>query len=76
MDNLQLFNLEAPMLVDEISTTEYYIGVSENTKNTSQPNWRIKKISKSGTTWLFEFPNGDQDFKYAWDLRLSYDFSA
>ena len=64
------------MLVDELSSTEFYIGTSKNDKDPARPYWRIKRIYKIGSVWKFEFPNGDQDFKYVWDDRLSYTYSA
>jgi hypothetical protein len=74
--NVQQHNIDAVMLVDELSSIEYYIGVSRNTKNEGKANWRIKKIWKDGTTWRFEFPEGDQDFKWVWGDRLTYTYSA
>jgi len=74
--NVQQHNIDAVMLVDELTSEEYYVGVSRNTKNQGKPNWRIKKIWKDGTTWRFEFPEGDQDFKWVWDERLTYTYSA
>lgn len=60
------------MLIDEISTTLYYIGWSKNGTNAGKPIWRIKKIWKAGTVWHFGFPNGDEDFKYTWNIRPTY----
>jgi hypothetical protein len=74
--NVQQHNYDAVMLVDELSSIEYYVGVSKNTKNQNKANWRIKKIWKDGTTWRFEFPEGDQDFKWVWDERMTYTYSA
>lgn len=74
--DLQSYKVDPVMLVDEISSTEYYVGHSRNTKDQTKTNWRIKKIWKDGTTWRFEFPYGDQRFKFVWDDRLSYTYSA
>jgi len=74
--NLQSYKVDPVMLVDEISSTEYYVGHSRNTKDESKSHWRIKKIWKDGTTWRFEFPDGDQRFKFIWANRLSYTYSA
>ena len=65
-----------PKLVDIVSPTIIYIGISNNVKSTAAMNWRIQKISQTGTVWNFEFPNGDQDFKYVWGLRASYTYSS
>jgi hypothetical protein len=53
---------EAPLLVDEVSSTEYYVGQSKNTPNIYKDNWRIKRIWKVGNVWNFGFPDGNQDF--------------
>jgi len=74
--NLQSYKIDPVTLVDEVSSTEYYIGISHNTKDESRPNWKIKKIWKDGTTWRFEYPDGRQEFKFIWSDRLSYTYSA
>lgn len=73
--NIYQHNIDVPVLVDEVSSTEYYIGQSINTKQRNESNWRIKRIWKVGTVWNFGFPNGDQDFKYQWDLRDTYTYT-
>ena len=65
---------EAITIVDEISSTEYYIGISVNSDNGSKPYWRIKKIYKVSTVWKTAYPNGDQSYQYIWDDRLSYTY--
>lgn len=71
--NTQFQPQEPITLVHEYSTTEFYVGVSNNGNDTSKANWQIKKISKSGNVWnLNKFPDGDQSFKYVWDDRLTY----
>jgi len=62
------------MLVEELNSTEYYIGISKDFKDPSKANWRIKRVFKVGTVWKFEFPFGDQRFKYVWDDRLTYTY--
>jgi len=39
---------EAPLLVDEVSKTEYYVGESDNTRLQGENNWRIKRIWQVG----------------------------
>ena len=73
--NINQHNLEAPVLVDEVSSTEYYIGQSKNSKVLDKANWRIKRIWKVGSVWNFGFPDGNQDFKFVWDLRDTYTYS-
>lgn len=62
------------MLIDEVTTTLYYIGWSKNGTDASKHNWRIKKIWKIGTVWHFGFPNGDEDFNYVWNNRAGYSY--
>jgi hypothetical protein len=69
--NIQSFNIDPATLIDEASSEEFYIGTSQNGKNTARAIWRIKKIWKDGTIWKVEFPNGDQSFKFVWDDRIS-----
>ena len=57
------YRVKPPMLIDEVSSTEYYIGVSRNGSDTSKSFWRIQKIWKIGNIWNFGYPDGDQDFK-------------
>lgn len=74
--NTQQHNLESSLLVDEVSSTEYYIGKSDNTNNIFKGNWRIKRIWKVGNVWNFGFPDGNQNFEFVWDLRDTYTYSA
>ena len=74
--NILQHNIEAPLLVDEVSSTEYYIGESKNTSNIYRDNWRIKRIWKVGNVWNFGFPNGNQDFIFQWELRDTYTYST
>ena len=75
-DYTMYHKLEAPLLVDEVSDTEYYVGESDNTKLQDKNNWRIKRIWKVGNVWNFGFPNGNQDYVFNWDLRDTYTYSA
>jgi len=74
--NIQVHNVDPITIVDESSATEYYVGVSKNTGNEGKANWRIKRIWKIGNVWKFGFPNGDQSFKFVWDDRYDYTYSA
>lgn len=67
------YKVEPITLVQEFSSTEYYIGVSRNGWDTSKAHWQIRRILKTGSTWAVTlYPDGDQSFKYIWDDRLSY----
>ena len=67
--------VKPPMLIDEVSSTEYYIGVSRNSSDVTTPYWRIQKIWKIGSVWNFGYPNSDQGFKYQWSNRYSYTYT-
>jgi len=72
--NIQDHNRDPIMLVDEQSSTDYYVGTSNNFSDQSRPSWRIKRIWKVGSVWMFGFPDGDQGFKFIWDQRFFYTF--
>lgn len=61
-------------LIDEISSTEIYIGENDINRDPTKPNWRITKIFKSGTTWYIVFPDGQQTYEYIWNDRLGYTY--
>lgn len=61
-------------IIDEVSSEEYYIGKSINGKTTTASVWQIEKISKNGTIWNFEFPEGSQEYKFAWSERATYTY--
>lgn len=68
------YNTEKTMLVDEMSSTEYYIGTSDNSSDFAAANWKIKRIWQTGSVWNFGFPDGNQEFKWVWNDRLSYTY--
>lgn len=69
-------DFETPFLVDEVSSTEFYIGYSKNSSSRSAANWRIKRIVQISSVWNFEFPDGNQNFVFVWDDRDTYDYHA
>jgi len=74
--NVIQHRLEAPLLVDEVSKTEYYIGESDNTRHQGHNNWRIKRIWQVANVWNFGFPDGNQDYVFNWELRDTYTYHA
>lgn len=72
--NIETHNIETVMLVDELSSTEIYIGQSDNGGNIDASNWKIKKILQVGSVWTFTFPNGEQKFEFIWSQRFSYTY--
>lgn len=61
-------------IIDEVSSEEFYIGKSINTKSQTATTWSIKKIWKVGTVWNFGFPDGNQEYSFAWSDRVGYDY--
>ena len=72
--NIQQHNYDPIMMVDETSSIEYYVGVSNNFDGGGNATWRIKRIMKIGNVWKFQFPDGNQEFKFVWDLRYGYTY--
>lgn len=72
--NTQYHQIEPYVLVDEVSNNEVYIGTSNSFNDKSKPIWRIKQIIKVGTVWVFRYPEGNQDFKFVWEDRLTLNY--
>jgi hypothetical protein len=73
-DNPQFYSPDVSILIDEVSSTEYYIGTSNGFKDGSVASWSIKKIWQDGTVWKTQFPDGDQSFKFIWNGRSGYTY--
>lgn len=67
----QAINIEPSVLIDVVSSIEFYIGTSKSFNNPSVANWRIKKIWQIGTVWMSGYADGDQGFNSIWDDRAS-----
>jgi hypothetical protein len=72
--NYQQGEIEPVRLIDEVSSTEYYIGESINGNNQSNPTWKIKRIWKVSTIYHFGFPDGQQEYKFIWDDRYDCNY--
>lgn len=73
--NVQTITIEPTTLIDQVSTTEFFLGTSRSFKDLAKPNWRIKRIWQVGTVWFEGYPNGNQDFVFIWDSRGIYAYS-
>jgi len=71
--NGQAIDMQPYVLVDTSGTTTY-IGTSVTFNNEAAAIWRIKKEWTVGTTKYSGFPNGNQDFKFAWSSKASYTY--
>jgi len=74
-DNVEHHIVRPPMLVDEISDTEYYVGTSRRFSKEVDNKWRIQRIWKVSNTWYFGYPDGDQSFNYQWSARFGYTYT-
>jgi len=63
------------MVIDELSSTEFYIGTSTNSKAYGASNWSIKRIWKIGSVWSIGYPNGEQTNKFVWNNRTGYSYT-
>ena len=73
--NQYIYNIEPIQLIDEVSSTEFYIGLSNNGRDTSKEIWKINKITKNGNVWnTSQYPNGSQKFEFIWDNRATYTY--
>lgn len=72
--NIQQTNYEPNTLIDEVSETEIYLGISNNSSNVSGTTWQIKKRWKVGTVWFAGYPDGKQTFEFTWGNKNSYTY--
>ena len=73
--NVQFPKIEPITLIDEVSSTEFYIGISKSGNSPNRPIWQIKKILKTGNVWnVTLYPNGNQTSGYAWSGRTGYSY--
>lgn len=59
-------------IVEEVSETLFYIGKCKTFCNPNMQGWQIQKIVKVDNSWMFQFPNGSQEYNYIWDERGTY----
>jgi len=73
--NVQSIVIEPTTLIDQVSSTDFYLGMSKSFKDPAIANWRIKRIWQVGTVWHEGYADGIQDFVKVWDLRATYVYS-
>ena len=74
-NSVQSIVIEPTTLIDQVSSTEFFLGTSRSFKDPAKANWRIKRIWQVGTVWYEGYPNGNQDFTFIWDSRALYIYS-
>lgn len=61
--------------IDEASSTVTYIGEATTGTTTSSSNWRIKRLTQSGSVLIIEWADGNGNFDNIWDNRTSLTYS-
>lgn len=74
-DNNDVVMYEPTTVIDEVSSTEIYIGTSLRGKSYTSPIWKIKKIWKVGTIWNVGYPTGDQGYGFIWGNRAGLTYA-
>jgi len=68
--------VQPPAIIDEVDANTTYIGISQTRGDlTSSTTWQIKRIKKTGTVTMTEFPNGEIGFNFSWDSRATYTYN-
>lgn len=63
-------------IIDETDGTVIYYGrFKPGLYNYSQPNSRIYRIRQSGTVWIKEYADGNQNYDNVWNNRLILTYS-
>ncbi len=60
---------------DEYSASVNYVGIAKVGTLDADSIWQIKRITVSGTVTKIEYAQGNAEFKFVWDNRLSYSYS-
>lgn len=68
-------SVPSKVAIDEVSDTVTYVGTTKPGVATTDPYWRIKKITVDGTETLIEFAGGSDSFTNQWSEHLTYTYS-
>ncbi len=72
-------NIFPNFIIDEVSSTLTYVGSAGSGVSTSQPFWKIMRISKSSTSFpiitMIEMADGNNEYDNIWDNRASLNYS-
>lgn len=72
--NVQSIKIIPKVLVDVISDSLIYVGVSISNADVNKDVWQIKKISSDANGYSVKFPNGDQTNSFIWASRVGYTY--
>ena len=66
---------ESPNRIDEVNDTLYYLGYAEYGSSESDEVWKIRRIRQVGSVWYQEYPNAQQEYRFAWTARAALSYS-
>lgn len=66
---------EFPLRIDIVSDELYYIGWAVLGASETSPEWKIRRIVKSGNVWNIGFAFGNQYYRYKWSDRASLPYA-
>lgn len=72
---LELATMQTAMQYDYIDATTSYRGEAVPGSLTSDPLWRVQRITITGDDLVIEWADGSSDFTQIWDDRLSLTYS-
>jgi hypothetical protein len=65
-----LIAVQTPDLVDEVSSTLYYLGWTDiGISATSEAKFRVARMQKTGNVWQKMWANGSRRYDQVWDDR-------
>jgi hypothetical protein len=73
---LKVLFLEEAIRVDVASSTVTYVGNAKDGSATSDPVWKIKRLtSTAGGNLVVDYANGNASYLNIWDNRASLSYS-
>jgi len=61
--------------LDDVGGGVFYVGEAQPGTATSDPLWRIKKVTEIGPDLIVQWADGVNTFTKKWDERLTYPYS-
>ena len=69
-------NIKRTTGIDEVDGNTTYFGFAKLGTASSEAKWQIFKLSKTGTTSMLQYADGDTRYDNIWDNRLSLTYSS
>jgi len=73
-NDVTTYNLEPYILIDGLTGSTRYIGISISTGDVNGRVWKIKKEWVVGNVRYMGFPDGNQAYEFVWNDRASYTY--